>query len=254
MLVRTAFFYAIKRTSHKGQGENMIDGKIYKFQNKLNGKVYIGQTIADIRTRYNRHKHENRTYFEKATTKYGIENFDFKVIDRASTMEELNAKEVFWIAFFNSMYPNGYNLCEGGESVSGFKHSEESKEKMRQARQRNIENGVVQGMTGKRHSETTKETIRKKKTGVKTGKHYPMSEESKKRMIEKRRGSKASEETIEKMRNSKQNRKVICVETGVVYRSQREASRQTGFNCGHLSVACNTPHYTVHGTHWKFVE
>ena len=44
--------------------------------------------------------------------KYGIENFDFSII---GWFENYNEKERYYIQYYNSLIPNGYNIMEGGE-------------------------------------------------------------------------------------------------------------------------------------------
>lgn len=92
---------------------------IYEAINKINNKRYIGQT-KDFLRRKKQHEKSIRygsgcTYFARALSKYGINNFVWKVIDHASTQEELDAKESFWIEFFNTTDNRyGYNLKGGG--------------------------------------------------------------------------------------------------------------------------------------------
>lgn len=93
---------------------------IYKIENLINHKVYIGQS-RNIEKRWNRHKstilnqndhnYENPLY--RAIRKYGIENFQFSILEKCS-IEELNQKEIYWINFYNSFF-NGYNLTFGGD-------------------------------------------------------------------------------------------------------------------------------------------
>jgi hypothetical protein len=44
--------------------------------------------------------------------KFGLENFDFEILDSASTKEELKRKQKEYIKKYNSLEPNGYNLPE----------------------------------------------------------------------------------------------------------------------------------------------
>jgi len=44
--------------------------------------------------------------------KYDLENFDFEILDSASTQEELDRKQKEYIKKFNSLKPHGYNLPE----------------------------------------------------------------------------------------------------------------------------------------------
>lgn len=109
---------------------------IYKIVNKLNQRVYIGQS-KDIKNRWMRHKsclnnnsHENK-YLQNAWNKYGEGNFEFIVIEEC-LLEDLDSKEKFWISEYDSMN-NGYNLAEGGNGCRGYKHSKDEIEKMRNA-------------------------------------------------------------------------------------------------------------------------
>lgn len=89
---------------------------IYKITNKINGKVYIGQSI-DIERRWKEHIQRDRTntsLIHLAIIKYGKDNFDFDIIEECS-QSELNEKEQYWIKYYNS-FENGYNLTRGGEA------------------------------------------------------------------------------------------------------------------------------------------
>ena len=61
---------------------------------------------------------------------HGVENFTCEVIEECDTREQLNEREIFWIATLNCKAPNGYNLTDGGEGTSGHSHSEETKAKI----------------------------------------------------------------------------------------------------------------------------
>lgn len=64
--------------------------------------------------------------------KYGFENFHFEEIDRTSTVEELNEREIYWINFYNSTNKLiGYNIMAGGRNSA---IAEETKVKMRLAK------------------------------------------------------------------------------------------------------------------------
>lgn len=87
---------------------------IYKITNKLNNKAYIGQSIH-IEERWKEHiwgKGNQPLHIDIA--KYGIENFNFEIIELCSK-DQLLEKEKYWIKYFNT-YPNGYNLNDGGDN------------------------------------------------------------------------------------------------------------------------------------------
>lgn len=88
-----------------------------------NGKSYIGQTITTLQKRRQGHLHDARNgrggkpecrAFNAALRKYGSASFQWKVLCRANNMEELNAREEEYIARYNTLSPNGYNLTTGG--------------------------------------------------------------------------------------------------------------------------------------------
>ena len=96
---------------------------IYKAENKINGKIYIGQTKNDLSKRIASHVRSN-SYIGRALRKYGLESFAISVIDHADTKEVINEKEKYWIKTLGSNPPNGYNLANGGEGgdTSRFVH------------------------------------------------------------------------------------------------------------------------------------
>lgn len=109
-------------------------GIIYKATNIINGKMYIGQTIKGLSVRKNIHlntaKRKNcMSYFHRSIIKYGPENFDWNIICNCTSRTELNKMEIWYINEFNTFKPNGYNLTLGGGGISGWKHTEKTKEK-----------------------------------------------------------------------------------------------------------------------------
>lgn len=109
-------------------------GYIYKIENQINHKVYIGQTIKSLNKRFNQHKNNyTKPYFSqihlyRAFKKYGIENFSFEKIERVND-ENLDEREKYWIAYYNS-YENGYNSTLGGRDVELYKWDYEQIKKL----------------------------------------------------------------------------------------------------------------------------
>lgn len=116
---------------------------IYKITNKINNKIYIGQTTKTISLRWKRHymdalKNRTNTKFAKAIRKYGKNNFIVEEIDTAKNKEELNQKEIYWINYYNSIL-KGYNSVDGGGDSNTYKYKTEEemkkiKEKIRQTK------------------------------------------------------------------------------------------------------------------------
>ena len=93
---------------------------IYKIENKINGKLYIGQSV-NIEKRWNNHK--SRIYTENSLLYqdikiYGIENFELSIIEEC-LKDELFDKEIFWIDYYNT-YNNGYNETIGGCGIKCY--------------------------------------------------------------------------------------------------------------------------------------
>lgn len=104
---------------------NVWEGYIYCITNKLNGKQYIGQTIATIERRWGEHlrksKHNKANlYLYTAMNKYGLDNFAVNIVEcinsdsKDSLINQLNHKEVELIARYNTLKPSGYNMTIGG--------------------------------------------------------------------------------------------------------------------------------------------
>ena len=60
-----------------------------------------------------------------------------------------------------------------------------------------------------------------------------------------------SDEVKGKMRAAQKSKKVLCVETGEVFSSIKDAYRKTGIR--HISEACHGNCKTAGGFHWQFV-
>nr|DAS61686.1 MAG TPA: intron associated endonuclease [Caudoviricetes sp.] len=105
-------------------------GYIYKILNTINDKLYIGQTTSSIEKRFNDHLSAARTMKSSsmiiihAINKYGEESFSISEVEKVicDSQEELqnllNTKEIYYIAYYNSLRPNGYNITKGGNYTS----------------------------------------------------------------------------------------------------------------------------------------
>lgn len=95
-------------------------GYIYKITNKVNNKVYIGQTIRTIEERYKKHlfearRHTNRPLYD-SMNHYGYDNFEVELVVEAPN-DRLNELEVFYISKYDATNPDrGYNLTTGGDT------------------------------------------------------------------------------------------------------------------------------------------
>jgi len=101
-------------------------GIIYKVVCISNWKGYVGQTIYPLERRIYLHlKEKHRGIFPRALRKYGLENFFWYIICECFSRKEMNEKEKYYINYFETKCPGGYNLTDGGNGVSGWIPSEE---------------------------------------------------------------------------------------------------------------------------------
>ncbi len=106
---------------------------IYKIQNKVTDKVYIGKSV-NIEKRWIQHRcHLNNNvhandYLQKAWNKYGENGFNFSVLCECEE-SVLDEKEIYYINLYKATDRSyGYNLREGGD---GGAMSQETIEKLR---------------------------------------------------------------------------------------------------------------------------
>lgn len=204
---------------------------IYKMTNKVNGKVYIGQTTRRLDERTKEHIRHNKMIVDKAIQKYGIENFTVEQIDLAENINELNQKEMYWIERYDCITPKGYNQCYGGDNTCGYHHKEESKQKM---------------------------SIKKSQKYIGEGNPFynkTHSEESRKKMSEARKGLKhLTEEQIKRLRESHHTVKVINVDTGEVFDSIKDAGLKYNIEPTHITRVCKGKRKTCGGYRWEYVK
>ena len=103
---------------------------IYMVRNRINNKIYFGQTIHTFDKRYggNYPKNCSNDHIKRAIEKYGWENFEVvKEFDKAETLEELNDLEEMYIKMWDTVNKkHGYNKKHGGNNC---KMGEELKER-----------------------------------------------------------------------------------------------------------------------------
>lgn len=143
---------------------------IYKITHVDSGMLYIGQTVQSLRLRLNGHYKERRggRYISAAMRKYGKAAFVIEEIGRYESIDELNDAEVYFIDFYNTIAPNGFNIMAGGRNS---RHSEETKAKIA-----DLCVGRPSAFKGKHHSIESKRLLAASRLGK------PMAEETKQKI------------------------------------------------------------------------
>ena len=213
---------------------------IYKITNKLNEKCYIGQS-KHIETRWKEHRYgqgytKRRTTLYSAFNKYGIENFEFEVLEECEE-SELDNLEKYYIKKFNS-FESGYNMNNGGKRV----HVEHTKEWHRKI--------------GEKHKgKIVSDEVRKKISNSLKG--HTLSEHTKELLRISSTGRVKSENEIQKI-SDKVSKPIIQFDLSgnfiKSYKNARIASAETNINFSNISSCCNGKRKKAGGYIWKFSE
>lgn len=169
---------------------------VYLFENKLNGKKYVGQSIRSIGRRVGQHRRDARRGcpfpLHSAIRKYGPDGFFISVIEELDNQAATDAAEVYWIQRHNSQVPSGYNVLPGGRggampdetrvkisnSLKGHKRSDETRQRMSQAKKGSTSwckglkmppsfgAKISASLIGRKLSEATRQNMSKAKTGI----------------------------------------------------------------------------------------
>ena len=243
---------------------------IYMHKNKINGKIYIGQTSQNPIKRWDSGRgYETSSRFYNALLKYGWNNFEHIILYSNLSQEEANKIEEELIEYYQSQNEDfGYNIKAGGNN---HHHTEETKKKIGLANS--------QSLLGNKWTEEQKELISKMFSGSGNpfyGKFH--TEETKQKISESRKGKYSGinhpfygkhheENSLEKIsehRKGKGGKKVRCLNTGEIFNCMMDAARWCGLkNSSSIGQVCNkTGKQKTAGRHpetnepllWEFIN
>ena len=195
--------------------------KIYKYTSP-SGKVYIGQTKYSLAHRAGGNLgsgYRHSTHFYAAIQKYqGLENFAVEILKDNLTLEEANYWETYYIAQYDSTNrKKGYNISLGGE------------------------NNIMSPEGRARLSDRMKL-------------NNPMrNPEIAAKVSEKTKGKKLSPEVCQHISDG-HKKKVLCLETGIIYESRNAAAKSVGVSGSGIGRAINGEQKTSGGYHWRYYE
>lgn len=180
--------------------------RVYVHINKINGKIYIGQTCNSLYVRSGHGSgigYKHCAHFYNAIKKYGWDNFEHIILIDDISLEMANIIEEELISKYNSMDRNiGYNMMSGGGNkvrrqevtdkiAEKNRHpSEETRRKMSIASKKRImtpelKEKIRQSNIGKKRSEEFRQKMREVKQNI--------SEETRKKISEAGKGRKTSD-------------------------------------------------------------
>ena len=207
------------------------------------GKVYIGMTCQTPSARWRGglgYKHND--YFFKAILKYGWDNFRHEILFDGLTKEDACAKEIELIALYRSNEERyGYNLTTGGEGCPGaekteaFRRGQSEKVKALWSDPAYREH-MSEAHTGKKQSQETIDRRRFYLIG------HPVSDKNRQKARERLLG------------NTNRARAVLCLETGVVFFTIKEAARWAGVSSPTLNRHLHGGRKSAGGYHWQYVK
>ena len=215
---------------------------IYQIRNLVNGKIYIGSAV-NLHVRWQKHsnclrhnKHCN-IKLQNAYNKYGKDNIVFEVVELVPNKEQLLDREQYYIDTLNTVN-EGYNICPVAGNQLGFKHSEYSKQKMRDAKV-----GKPSNRKGVVLSEVTKQKISQAKVGKPS----------------KKKGTKQTIESKQKNREAhlgKGLKPVLCIELNQIYSCREKAVEALNIKGKGNGITCCCCGFqkSAYGFHWKYVD
>lgn len=245
-------------------------GYIYKITNNINNKIYIGQTIKARPTdRFSQHRYLARhsgqeksiSYLHQAMAKYGVDNFSFEIIENIEN-DKLNEREQYWIAQYNSLVPQGYNLTIGGEGALGHSRPQtlEEREKRKQSnKQFYIDHPeALQQMSERTKKLWENEEYRRKviESNKRFAQEHPKMNKGQNNPMY---GRHHTEEALTKIRAHAVTRKTKIVQLDKdtleeiqVFDGIKDAEKALGVSHGWLSKAART-NKIAYGYRWKII-
>jgi hypothetical protein len=220
-----------------------------QFRNDSNDVFYVGKGSGCRRNKTN----GRSKYWKNIVRKAG--GFRSEIIAGNLTEQEALSFEVLMIA---KLRENGASLCnltDGGDGVSGYKHTPEVCEAQRQRML-----GITPWNKGKQASAEARKKMSKAKLGVKLSPEHvaacskaqmdhPCKEETKQKIAEAHRGRKLSESQY-----SFRFKPVVCVTTGKEYKSVSEAANDLGLFTSNISRCCQGKFKQTGGFQFRYTE
>lgn len=177
--------------------------------------MYVGQTWRSVSQRFKSHLSKNSSCvaLRNAIAKHGCENFVVSTICELQTQEEMDLAETYFISFFQSLAPSGYNLLAEGRG--GFPCIEtraklsklwfsRKRGSMPQAQRDKISKAKLGSIPSNKGCKLTDETIREKLRESHRGKKT--SPEVRLKMSLSKLGKKKSVETRARMSAARRRR------------------------------------------------
>ena len=224
-----------------------MDGIVYAYRNKINGKHYVGQTTQPEK-RHHAHmsgRSGKSVRFGNAVKKYGPDAFEYEVLVSGVPTDDLNAWERYFVWLFHSL-TMGYNMTPGGDFDRELHNSPIFKKNKAAAISRAwLKPGYKEMMHHKMVvAQSNPDTNRRR--AISRGNTMARPE-----VRDRHRQSTtiAQRKLTQRIIRSKP---IICVETGEWFLNTYEVKRQKGHDNGSINRVCNGKTKRCGGYHWRF--
>lgn len=235
---------------------------IYKYTNKKNGKVYIGQTSKTLeeRARTNGFNYRGCRRFYNAIERYGWSSFEPEILEEVNSVEEANEREIYYINLYKSTDEEyGYNIAQGGDCKVA---SDETRKLISDNAKERYKDKTKNPMYGRKHSEETLKKQREKKLGANNpmfgrhwnetqrekcgtkGKHLNLSEDQRQVLSDRMR------EIALRVRP----KAVLYVEDNIRFPSMTAAAEKYGSSISNLCGCLKGRQNTCRGKHFVYVN
>lgn len=136
---------------------------VYVIWCRVTGKYYVGITRQRVSRRIRQHR-RGKQFIDREIQRLGWDgNWDWWVVESNVPANLISECEQKWVAFYDSVYPNGYNKTCGG--ISYITVSDDTCEKIRQRALERDMSGERNPMYGKHHTAEAKAAIAAKLSG-----------------------------------------------------------------------------------------
>lgn len=247
--------------------------KIYAHINKINGKIYIGQTQQKLKDRFghNGSYYKHSSHFWNAIQKYGWDSFKHITLISGISLKLANILEEELIKKYNTMDNKiGYNMIAGGNNRKRRQEvTDRIAEKNRHPSPETLRKMSI-ASTGRKHSPEVIEKIRKSNTGKIRNEEtrrkmsiakQSMSKETKMKISEAGKGRKPSQQCIDLARerfmgNRFRAKRIMqydldgkCIRT---WECAMDVEKELGINHGNIGKCCNGNVKSAGGYQWRY--
>ena len=248
-------------------------GYIYLITDTTNNMKYVGQHHYHIEGQLDPNYHGSG-HIIRQIYKKRPETLKEEYIKTCYSEEEMNSDEQYYIKLFKTLYPNGYNLKEGGDGGILCEETRRKISKSHKGKTLSEEHRIKIGNANKGKPSPKKGKTLSEEHRIKIGnankgkpapnKGIPMSDETKKKISNANKGTPPpnkgipmSEEQKKKMRNDKRSKKVLQFtldgEFVREWPSTAECGRN-GYNEGHVAACCRGEEKSHKGFVWMYKD